>query len=178
MTPAVAEPSRPRSPWLTAGKWVLGVALLLAAGIFLWSQRHDLAVARAALERPSGLLIAALLLAVLANLFLTSWLYWLLTKPYAHTRTLSLPHMGALISLAALLNYLPLRAGLFGRVGYQKAVLGVSLADSTKTVIQATGLSGVCAAWLVAAAIVPVGVPWLLAVPIVLGVLGGRASTR
>lgn len=175
MNQAEAAPSRPRSPWLTAGKWGLGVALLLAAGGFLWTQRDSLAGAGSALRQPSPLLLAALLLAVLANLFFTSWLYWLLTKPYAQAKTLTLPAMGALISLAAVFNYLPLRAGLFGRVAYQKAVFGVSLTDSTKTVIQATGLSGVCAAWLVGCAVVPttMGVASLLALPIVLGLLGG-----
>lgn len=179
MNAAPPEPSRGRPRWVGLGKWALGVVLLSAAGVFVWLRRGDLAQAGEQLAEPSASLIAAFLLCVAANLFCTSWLYWLLTRPYAAARPLPLRSMCALIMAASLLNYLPLRAGLLGRVAYQKRVFGVTLADSSKTVLQAIGLSGVCAMLLVAAALMPrAAVPYALAAPVFVGLAVGAGTKQ
>lgn len=175
---AQAPAAARRSRLAAVGKWALGVLLIVAAGVFLWLRRHDLTAAGQRLERPEPLFVALLLLAVLANLFFTSWLYWLLTRPYAQDRPLPAPTMGWLIGAAALFNYLPLRAGLLGRVAYQKRVFGIALTDSTKTVVQATGLSGACALLLVVAALAPGATPYVLAAPVAVGALVGIVLRR
>ncbi|MCK4872360.1 MAG: flippase-like domain-containing protein [Phycisphaerales bacterium] len=171
-----------RRPWVAPVKWLLGVALVVAAGLLIAAQRDTLAEAWRRIADPDWRIIAALLLCIIINFALTSIMYWLLTKRYAKDRPLTLAAMTMLISAAALLNYLPMRAGMVGRVAYQKTRFGISYADSGKTVIQATSLSGVVAVMLLFAAAIPGAFVVGLATPIVLGcavaVCAGRPLLR
>jgi uncharacterized membrane protein YbhN (UPF0104 family) len=151
-------------------KWILGLGLIIAALVVVVRQRAVVESALDALASPDWRLVVAFLLAVAANVLFTAVTYWYLTRRYAHRRPLGLGDMCRLIGAAAVLNYLPLRAGLFGRVAYQRTIHGVSIADSGKTVLWATGLSGAVACVLVLAAVLPNGLITMLPMPIVLGV--------
>ncbi|MHC4107421.1 MAG: hypothetical protein ACYSTY_04965 [Planctomycetota bacterium] len=65
-----------------------------------------------------------------------------------------------MIASATLLNFLPLRPGLFGRIAYHHAVNGIAVVDSGKTVVQAIGLSAAVAAYLVASLLVTAHLAW------------------
>lgn len=157
-------------------KWILGLGLLIAAVVAVVGQRAVLGSAFDALKSPDWRLIAAFLLAVAANVLFTALTYWYLTRRYAERRPLGLGDMCKLIGAAAVLNYLPLRAGLFGRVAYQRAIHGVSIANSGKTVLWATGLSGAVACVLVLSAVIPHGLIVMLPLPIVAGLVAAVSA--
>src|SRR5690606_18485027 len=111
-----------------------------------------------AMQRSPGLLAAAILLPVL-NWVVVSVSFWVMMGRYGR---IGLREMAALIGVAWLLNYLPLRPGLIGRLGYHKAVHGVAIRDSAFVTILG----------MVATAL---AVAWLLAMTLVLGGSGGWA---
>lgn len=118
--------------------FVIGVALLGAALWAVASQRGLLGDAGDSVRsRPPWLLAAALALP-LVNWLLISLSFCVLTGRY---RRIGLGEMGALIGSAWLLNYLPMRPGLVGRVAYHKAVHGIAIRDSARVMV--TGI--VCA---------------------------------
>jgi hypothetical protein len=145
MTPANQAPSADgesgnrRGLRIAAGS-VVGLGLIALAVWAVLGQRtalhHGLAAARAA---PSWLPVALLLLP-LANLALTSAQFWVLTCRF---RRVPLGDMALLIASAWLLNTLPLRAGMIGRVAYHKAVHGVPVRDSLRVLIWSMLLAGV-----------------------------------
>lgn len=55
--------------------------------------------------------------------------------------------MQAVMASATLLNYLPLRPGLFGRLAYHQRVNGISLRDGARSVVESIGISAVLACW-------------------------------
>jgi hypothetical protein len=163
--------------WLALG---IGVALLVAAVVAVGRRQDAVTAALAAIRRPSPLHVAVLLGTIPANIALTSIVYRLLLSRYGRVGGLE---MGALIASAALLNYLPLRAGLLGRVAYQRVVCRIAVVDSAKTVVQAMTLSAISAAYLAGVALVgrasPIaGVVALLAPVPVLAVAGLAPARR
>jgi hypothetical protein len=61
-----------------------------------------------------------------------------------------------LIAAATLLNYVPLRPGLFGRLAYHRAYNCIPLTDSVKTVLQAALISALVAGYVVIASMLAV----------------------
>jgi len=84
----------------------------------------------------------------IVNWILTSASFWVITRRYGRV---GIGEMSALIGAASLLNYLPLRPGLFGRVAYHRAVNGIAVVDSVKVVVLLIACSGVAAGVLLAA---------------------------
>src|SRR5690606_6920191 len=64
-----------------------------------------------------------------------------------------LGEMHALIASAWLLNYLPLRPGLVGRIGYHRAVNGIPVKHSVRVLAESVVLGGLAIAVLLAVAL-------------------------
>ncbi|MDY7110327.1 MAG: hypothetical protein SYC29_16985 [Planctomycetota bacterium] len=121
--------------WIAVG---LGLALIAAAVIVVWREQDQVAMAIGAMRDPSLPYITLLLGGVVANLLLTSLLFSLLISRYGRVGLLE---MQALIASATLVNFLPLRPGLFGRIAYHKAVNRILAVHSAKTIVQASVIS-------------------------------------
>jgi len=95
---------------LVAGLALLVAAVPMAAADVDWS----------ALWRAPTWTVPIIAAAVLANLLLTAALFHVITRSFDATPQVSFPRMFQLTCASALLNYLPLRPGLFGRAAYLK----------------------------------------------------------
>jgi len=132
--------------WLA---FVLAVSLVTAALFALaraggGSGLSD-AVARLRAAPPA---LPALLFAITtAGPLLTAASFWVLTARYGRV---GYAEMTALISVSWLLNFLPIRPGLFGRLAYHRTVNGIPLAQSVRAVIWANVLSMAAAAGMLA----------------------------
>lgn len=75
-----------------------------------------------------------------------------------------------LIGMAWLLNYLPMRPGMVGRIAYHKAVNGITIRHTGQTLIEGTVLTGICSGVLLIGAVFLRGVEatlaWILLVAI------------
>ncbi len=126
----------------------------LAIGVVL-SQRGTLSESLNAVRSAHLGWVLLLLILPVANVLFTALTFKALTDRYARV---PLWEMILLMLSAGLLNYLPLRPGLVGRVAYHRQVHGIRATDSAKVVLlamlaTALGLGGmVLAAQLVVAA--------------------------
>jgi hypothetical protein len=129
---------RPEAPdtrraWLKVAGFCIGAALFAGA---LWSvAREGDTLSRvwdAIRGAPPWLILAALLLPLL-DLLITSAAFWVLTRRFGRV---GYAEMSALIGAAWLLNHLPLRPGLFGRVAYHKTVNNIRVRDSARVVFE------------------------------------------
>ena len=124
-----ADPSLPvssseadRSPsiaaaWLRRLGLIIGLGLIITAVVVLLRQQDVLSAALAAIRRPAPGYLVLLLAGVAANVVLTGIMFSLLMSRYGRVGLLE---MQALIAAATLVNYLPLRPGLPGRIAYHK----------------------------------------------------------
>ncbi len=113
--------------------------MLLVAAIILIARQHDvLARAFSAIRQPSAPHLFLLFACVLGNIVLTALMFSVLMSRCDKVRLLE---MQALIGAATLLNFLPLRPGLFGRIAYHKTINHIPTADTAKTIGQAIALS-------------------------------------
>jgi uncharacterized membrane protein YbhN (UPF0104 family) len=123
---------------------------------------------------PAGWLVAAILLPI-GNWVCMCGCFWVLMRREAVEASPSAPHpltgwrMLPILGLTWLLNYLPLRPGLFGRLAYHRVVNGIPLSASVRAVVMnliagvasiALGAIGVAITALVAA---PESGLWLIA---------------
>jgi hypothetical protein len=132
--------------------FMIGVALLAAAGWVLYSQRRDMGGAWQSMRAAPLPLIAAAALLPLVNWLLISLSFWILMRRYGR---IGPGEMTAAIGGAWLLNYLPLRAGMIGRVAYHKAVNRIPVRDSVRVMIlgMALGMAAVLTVLGIAAAL-------------------------
>jgi len=156
----------------------LGAALAAAALVVVGRQHGAVSGALEAVSRPSWGPVVLLIGAIGANVILSGLMYSVLISRYGRVGVVE---MQALIASAALLNFLPLRPGLFGRIAYHRAVNDIAVVDSVKTAGQAIGLSiltaGSLAAALLIGGLLPVPMWVLVALPLPVlaaGGLGGR----
>jgi hypothetical protein len=130
------------------GGAIAGAALLALA---LWWVLRDGTALRQAWTASRA--APAWQLALLLGLPLVSWLltgviFWLLTakwRGFGHVRP---PEMMALVGASWLLNLLPLRPGMVGRVAYLKAVRGVPIRESVVVGIAAAACTAISAVLL------------------------------
>jgi hypothetical protein len=101
-----------------------GLALLVAAVVVVVQQRGELAGAWSAARSAPWPLLAAMLLLPLVNWAITSTIFWALMR--GHGRV-GLWEMSALIGSAWLLNMLPFKPGLVGRIAYHKAISNIPI---------------------------------------------------
>ena len=138
MTPPRTSRTRRRiGPFLGA---VCGAALFGVACWAVFSQRATLQSSFTAIGEAHPLWIVLLLALPLANVFFTSATFGVLTNRYGKV---PLWEMNLLMLSAGLLNYLPLRPGLVGRVAYHRQVHGIRATDSAKVVLISIGCSSI-----------------------------------
>lgn len=129
---------------------LIGVALLVAAIWLVASSGEALSSAVSHLRRVSPLLALAALALPLANWLIISGSFCLLNGLYAKVR---FDEMSALIASAWLLNYLPLRPGLLGRVAWHRKFHGISVAQSIRVLVISMAMTAAWAGALLGAAV-------------------------
>jgi hypothetical protein len=132
----------------------IGAVLLMAAIVIVLRQHQAIDAARQAIAQASVSQLAThvgvLAISVVINIALSGALFSLLIKRYGRVGAVE---MQALIAAATLLNYVPMRPGLFGRLAYHRAYNNIPLADSVKTVLQAAAISAIVAGVLALAVV-------------------------
>jgi hypothetical protein len=119
-----SERSRFSRTTIRFGVYLLAIGLLVAS---MWYAMQGQSVenywilVRAELWLTAGLFASV----VVSGVVLPGVQFWLVTRPFVTGRSLSLVTMEALVAAGSLLNYAPLKAGLFGRVAYLKHLHGV-----------------------------------------------------
>ncbi len=174
-------------PWPRRVGTIIGVLLLSGAVALAWRQRESVTQAFDSIAENSAgdlaLYIGILLGTVIANFVLTGVLFNILMKPYGKVGWLE---MQALMACSTLLNFIPMRAGLLGRVAYHRVCNNIAVADTAKTIVQAAILSASSVGYLALSILVQTQtgdgwIPlWLIAiapVPVLL-VLAALARAR
>lgn len=153
-------------PALRIMAWGCGVGMLVVA---VWMIVRDPAMSQATLSRlRDGLSrlnaaqVLALALLPLASLFLTSLCFWHLMRVHGSVKLVEMWH---LIAASWVLNLLPLKPGLVGRVVYHSKVNQIPATTSIRVLIEAT-VSGIVGVALLSGVVLrhKVGAPWFDAV--------------
>jgi hypothetical protein len=112
-------------------------AILLAAAIWaVASQRSALDQAWRAVQGAPWWLLAAALVLPLLNWIIVSVSFWIMMRRYGGgAQRIGYGEMACLIGASWLLNYLPLRAGMVGRVAYHRTVNNIPIADSLRVTV-------------------------------------------
>ncbi len=144
--PSDSNPAKPR--WKNLIGFCVGTTLLAAAAWVVWHDRDKLSEAAAHARIASWWRIALLMSLPWASWTLTSVMYWVLMNRNDRRGTrqhVRLGEMHAVLASAWLLNYLPARPGMFGRLAYHKAVNDIPLRESVRSSIVAIacGVAGV-----------------------------------
>lgn len=130
----------------------------------------------AALRRAPAGSVGLVLLLPLANQCFTSASFWVLTNRYGRVRYLE---MLALVASATLLNQLPMRPGLVGRVAYHRKVHGIRVTDSLRVIVEVMICAGCAMGTLFAIALLcrALGFEgWMCVVLFAVPVLAGGAA--
>lgn len=134
----------PAGRWARPGRamigFVLGMLLLGAATWVVVRQGADLRAAIDSALHAHWWLVAIAIMLPLLNWLLMSVSFWVLMRRHG---PVSLGEMVCLLGAAWLLNYLPLRPGLIGRVGYHKTVHKIPVATSIRASLVAIACAGV-----------------------------------
>lgn len=148
--PDIPIDARPRGTARRILGFAIGVALL---GIAVWVVSSNRATFSGALDAvanaPRILLVAAIILPF-AHWHCTSVVFWLLTRRYGLVR---FGEMHLLIGAAALLNLMPMRPGMFGRIAYHKRVNGIRVRDAIRVTVLCMILTAVVNTLAVAVAL-------------------------
>lgn len=129
-----------RSRWVSAAVWTLGLALLVAACVAAWNQSAAVAQAWDALRAQRWAVVPLVALPVVCLGF-ASLSFLVLTRRFGHV---GVGEMFALLGAAWLLNYLPLKPGVAGRVAYHAAVNRISLQQCFVVVLQTVCVGLAC----------------------------------
>lgn len=156
--------------------FAVGVVLLLGAAWVLYAHAGAVEGAWASARSAPWWLASLALLLPLCNWLLISLSFWTMMRRHGR---IGYVEMSEAIGGAWLLNYLPLRAGMVGRVAYHRAVNRISVADSLRVMVfnMALGAVAVLAVLGIAAAMgrTATGAQWGLAL---MGPLLGIAGSR
>lgn len=164
--------------------------LLIAAAITAIVRQQDALLAAWHHARNGGPTTALLALALLAlplvSCALASVMYWLLMNTRAQPGRVGLLEMLALIASTWLLNYLPLRPGMVGRLAYHATVNKIPLHEGVARSVMALSAGAVSVVLLVAAALLArqagggplVAVVCLVGPVVGIGALAGLASLQ
>lgn len=142
MNEAAGEPAkRAGGRWLAWSGFGLGLMLLGGA---VWMLLHrDPGAMLALIDRLRDApwwAVVAIVLGPVLNWLLVSGCLWMLLRRHGR---LGWGEMNALVGSAWLLNHLPMRPGLIGRVGYHKLVNGIRVRDAVESTAWSLGLAGV-----------------------------------
>lgn len=188
MSTAPAEPDdRAPAPgwrrWRSIVGGILGVALTVAAVWVVVARSDALDTAAGVIDRlPLHLLVLLLVLPAL-NWWSSAISLWVLSQRFGRV---TLGEMTALTAGGWLLNYLPLRPGMMGRLAYHKLRNGILVRDSVRVLIESSVISAIGAVLLIAIGLLarenalgPHAL-WLVLVPFAalpIGAIAVRAAT-
>lgn len=126
--------------------FVIALALLAAALAIALHNADVLARARDAAANASAWLVAAALVLPLMNWTLVACSFWGLSRMFGRV---GLGEMHALVGASWLVNLLPFRAGMVGRIAYHRVINGIPVRASVAVTLIALACTGV---WLVSLA--------------------------
>ncbi len=160
--------------------FVIGVVLIAAAVYALSRNREDLRTAIESARQAPWWLIALTLILPLANAVVVALSFWTLMRRYG---AVPFADMFALICTSWLLNYLPMRPGLIGRLAFHKLVHKVSLKSSVAVSVALAMMSGLAAAHMLAIGIagsrgISLGLAVLVVTTVGMYYLSGVAADR
>lgn len=130
--------------------FAIGVILLSVAVWVVATNQEAMRQAFESASNASWVLIVAALVLPFAHWHFTSLVFWLLMRRFGVVR---LGEMHLLIGAAGLLNYLPMRPGMFGRIAYHKRVNKIRIQDSVRVTIECTILTAIANGVVIAAAL-------------------------
>ncbi|MDP7008337.1 MAG: hypothetical protein QGI78_02090 [Phycisphaerales bacterium] len=120
--------------------WCISVLLLGAAIFAIWKRAPDLETAIAAIEHPEPIPLSVLPILLFVSILAVSESFrQLLNRPTIlgeGNTPIKQPEMAWLISVAGMLNWLPLRAGLIGRTVYHSKVHGIQATKSLRVLLE------------------------------------------
>ncbi|GAB5495818.1 MAG: hypothetical protein Phyf2KO_08980 [Phycisphaerales bacterium] len=125
------------------GGFIIGLLLIGVAVFVLARNKNDLNEALDAARHASWWIIALVIVLPVTNAAVVAVSFWILMRRFG---SVPLGDMLALIGSAWLLNYLPMRPGLIGRLAFHKLVHGVSLKSSVAVSVALALMSGLAAA--------------------------------
>ncbi len=152
---AEAEPlnRRPVSRKRTLVMFCVSMVLLGGAGYFVYRATDGLEGVWESVSSSPWWMIALILIGPMGNHLSVSMCLHALQSRHGKV---GVREMFVLVGSAWLFNYLPMRAGLFGRIGYHKAINNIRLRDSIESSIWSGVLAGI-------SNIVLVGIAFLMA---------------
>lgn len=145
-TPAPADggsddtASRGRPAWVGWAGFGLAVVLLAGAAWVVVSNPRTFSDLFDRLADAPWWAVALILVGPVLNWLLISSCLWMLMRRHG---PLGWGEMNALVGSAWLLNHLPMRPGLIGRVGYHKLVNGIRVRDSVESTVWSLVLAAV-----------------------------------
>ncbi len=172
-----------RGAWRVRAGYVLGVALLALAIVFVARQSGALRDAWIAARASAAWLVVLALALPLANYVVVSLSFWVQMRRLG---PVPLDEMFALIGLAWLLNFLPMRVGMISRLAYHRTYHGIALRDSIRVMIVGmicgamsvgAGLGAVLLAGVGGSALrasIALAIPFVLAIPATLALQAWR----
>lgn len=124
------EPPRPRRRSTTRRVgFVLGIVLLCAAAVYLITDPSELRDFGDKIRHAPAWAIVLVLAGPLFNWLFVSQCLWALNRRHGE---IARTEMLALVGSAWLLNHLPMRPGLVGRIGYHAKVNGIRVRDAVE----------------------------------------------
>ncbi len=173
---AKANHSR-QTRWFRIGGFIAGALLVVLAIAAALRQDPD-AVRRSfdALGQHPWWFVLLFLALPLLNWLSISTSIWFLLSRFGR---LGVAETLGLIGMAWLLNYLPMRPGMVGRIAYHKAVNGISIRHTGQTLIEGTVITAICSGIMLLGAVVLRGVDTALAwsLLIVVPMLAGAVAS-
>ncbi|MEL7472629.1 MAG: hypothetical protein AAGK04_04865 [Planctomycetota bacterium] len=139
-----------RPHWRAWAAAALSALALGAVLVVLLRQREIVLDSLDAMGRAPWWMVAIVVASPIANWWIVAASFWIMNDRWART---GLGETGALIGSAWLLNFLPLRPGMIGRVAYHKRFHGIAVRDSIRVLIELTALGGVSMVVVLAAAL-------------------------
>jgi len=131
--------------------FAIGAALVVAAvAAAIGQDPQALQHSWQAIRSQPLLLVLAFIALPAANWLAISSSLWILLERFGRLRH---NEMAALVAMAWLLNYLPMRPGLVGRVTYHKLVNGISVRHSGRTLVEASVITAAASVATLAAAL-------------------------
>src|SRR5690606_21044113 len=113
--------------------WMVAGALLMALAVWIALRRGGMESALDSLRQAGALTVLALFALPIASWLLTATLFWALTRRFGRVRW---TEMTALIAASWLLNNLPMRPGMVGRVAYHRLVNAIPVLASVRVLVE------------------------------------------
>lgn len=132
------EPGGSASKWRARVGFLVGLLLFVAAIVALLNGEDDLRNAWRSMRQAPSWLVALVIGLPVANLVGVAMSFWLISRRYGRVGP---GEMNALVATAWLLNYLPMKPGLIGRLAYHKKINHIRYRDSARVIVWAASFT-------------------------------------